>query len=267
VRGGTGARRRALGNNRRAKSAAEVPMIVNSSRRHFLTLPAAAGSAYLLDTGVGHAAEKPNDEVSPTEDLMIEHGVLRRALLVFQAAAGKIRLDPASVDPVELRRALTLFRTFGSEYHETALEEHRVFPTVREAGGPAAELVPVLIRQHNRGHEINSFVVSVLARNKITNDDGAAVADALDGFVTMYQHHAAREDTIVFPAWRRALSPQQFADMRKTFEDIERARFGVSGQDDAIKEIGQIEQALGLGDLAQLTPPRPPVLREPVRKD
>lgn len=106
------------------------------------------------------------------------------------------------------RRALTLFRVFGSEFHETALEEHRVFPAVRAAGAPAAELVPVLIRQHNRSHEINSFVVTVLARGKITNNDGAAMADALDGFVHMYEHHAAREDTIVFPTWRRAISPQ-----------------------------------------------------------
>lgn len=242
-------------------------MTATSSRRRFLTLPAAAGSAYLLDARVGRAADKKNDEISATEDLMIEHGVLRRTLLVFQATAGKIRLDPASVDPVELRRALTLFRVFGSEYHEIALEERRVFPTVREAGGPAAELVPVLIRQHNRGHEINSFAVTVLARGKITNNDGAAMADALDGFVHMYEHHTAREDTIVFPAWRRAMSPQQFAETREAFEDIERARFGVNGREDAIKQIGQIEDALGLGDLGQFTPPRPPVIREPVRKD
>lgn len=55
--------------------------------------------------------------------------------------------------------------------------------------------------------------------------------------------------------------------MRQTFEELDRARFGLRGHDEAIKEIGLIEDVLGLGDLGQFTPPRPPVIREPVRKD
>ena len=42
------------------------------------------------------------------------------------------------------------------------------------------------------------------------------------------------------------------------FEEIERQQFGKDGYEDAVAQIGQIEQALGLVDLAQFTAPPPP---------
>ena len=74
----------------------------------------------------------------------------------------------------------------------------------------------------------------------------------------MYQNHTAREDTIVFPAWKDALSERQLREMGDKFEDIERQQFGKDGFEDAVKQIGQIEQALGFADLAQFTAPPPP---------
>jgi len=74
----------------------------------------------------------------------------------------------------------------------------------------------------------------------------------------MYQNHAAREDTIVFPAWKTALSQQQLEKLGDEFEDIEKQQFGTDGYEEAVKRIGEIEQRLGLADLAQFTPPPPP---------
>ena len=42
------------------------------------------------------------------------------------------------------------------------------------------------------------------------------------------------------------------------FEEIERQQFGKDGYEDAVAQIGQIEQALGLADLAQFTARPPP---------
>ena len=41
-------------------------------------------------------------------------------------------------------------------------------------------------------------------------------------------------------------------------EEIERQQFGKDGYEDAVAQIRQIEQALGLADLAQFTAPPPP---------
>jgi hypothetical protein len=55
------------------------------------------------------------------------------------------------------------------------------------------------------------------------------VAVALDSIELMYANHAAREDTIVFPAWKDALSDHQLDEMGDKFEDIEREQFGKDG--------------------------------------
>jgi hemerythrin-like domain-containing protein len=73
-------------------------------------------------------------EVTANEDLMREHGVLRRALLVYEECARKLRQNANSVEAVALHQTAQLFRTFGEEYHEKKLEEAHIFPVVRKVG-------------------------------------------------------------------------------------------------------------------------------------
>src|SRR5882724_4305983 len=67
--------------------------------------------------------ENAGDEVTATEDLMREHGVLRRCLLVYQESVIKLRTDATAVPADALQKTATLFRTFGEQYHEKKLEE------------------------------------------------------------------------------------------------------------------------------------------------
>ena len=71
-------------------------------------------------------------EVTATEDLMREHGVLRRALLVFLEVVPKLRQNAAVVDAAALQQTAKLFRTFGEDYHERMLEEQHIFPLIRK---------------------------------------------------------------------------------------------------------------------------------------
>jgi hypothetical protein len=92
----------------------------------------------------------------------------------------------------------------------------------------------------------------------IATGDADPLARALESFVLMYENHAAREDTIVFPAWKRVLSDRQLHDMGEKFEEIEKQQFGRDGYEEAVKQMGEIEQALGVADIGQFTPPPPP---------
>ena len=74
----------------------------------------------------------------------------------------------------------------------------------------------------------------------------------------MYEHHAAIEDTIVFPAWKQTLKPEDLDEMNQKFEEIEHQQFGEDGFENALKQIAEIEQSLGLSDLTQFTAPSPP---------
>jgi len=229
------------------------------SRREMMAAAAALGGATLLAPvpliGMPEANEP---EVTATEDLMREHGVLRRALLVYFQTAPRIRSSASSVDASQLYKTAQLFRDFGENYHERMLEEQHIFPVVRKTPGEAANYVAVLIDQHTRGREVTEYMLAVTKTGKIASANAAPLARALDSFVLMYQNHAAREDTVVFPAWKTHFTNKQLDELSDQFEDIERKMFGKDGFDDAVKKIASIEGALGYADISQFTTPPPP---------
>jgi hemerythrin-like domain-containing protein len=245
------------------------------TRRRFLTWTASAssglifaawGSAGRAAAGLGtqtkeeapaaEGEDRPGPEVTATEDLMREHGVLRRCLLVYLEAATRLRHDAASVPPVALQSTAKLFRSFGEDYHERKLEEAHIFPSVKRSGGPAAIYPDILVAQHHRGREITEFVISQTSGHPL-GTRAPMLSGALESFARMYQNHAAREDTIVFPAWKATLSRSEYEELGEQFEEIEQQEFGEDGYEAAVRQIGDIEASLGLSDLAQFTAPPP----------
>jgi hemerythrin-like domain-containing protein len=201
-------------------------------------------------------AEK-EPEVTATEDLMREHGVIRRALLVYYEVTPQLRQQPSKVNAAALQQTAKLFRTFGEDYHERMLEEQHIFPMVRRHGPEFQKYVDTLTEQHNRGREITDYVLAVTNGGKISSLHAKPLARVFESFVLMYENHAAREDTIVFPAWKKNFSNKQLDDISDQFEEIEHKMFGKDGFEDAEKKISGIETELGFGDLAKFTAPAP----------
>lgn len=230
------------------------------SRRGLLQAAATGGlalSAAGLFTPTMAAEE---EEVGATEDLMREHGVLRRTLIVYSEAAALLLNRPQSLDPKALADAAELFREFGEEYHERYLEEQFVFPRLKQAGGDAAQDVDTLITQHRRGREITQFIATTAKQGRIGSESAGALANALTSFVRMYRAHAAREDTVIFPAWKK-VEGDHVKELAEEFEEIEHKQFGEDGFDKAVERITRIEQTLGLAALAGFTAPSPPANR------
>jgi hemerythrin-like domain-containing protein len=206
--------------------------------------------------------ESAGTEVGAIEDLMREHGVLRRALLVFQESAVKLRANAAAISPEALQKTAKLFRTFGEEYHEKKLEETHIFPAVKNISGLSAAYVGVLTSQHERGREITEYILAVTGAAKLASANVEPLARAMEALGRMYQHHAAIEDTMVFPAWKQTMTKDQIDEIGDQFEKIEQQQFGKDGYEDAVRQIGEIETSLGLADLGQFTAPAPPALPE-----
>ena len=130
-----------------------------ASRRQFLrqgsALAAAAallGPAHLLAAEQKAAAEVG---VTPTEDLMREHGVLRRIMLLFDDFG--TRLQGAADFPLEaLAKATKIIRTFIQDYHEQD-EELQIFPSFAKAG-KMMDLLKVLLAQHRAGRKVIAAV-------------------------------------------------------------------------------------------------------------
>ncbi|MDP9036932.1 MAG: hemerythrin domain-containing protein [Myxococcota bacterium] len=205
----------------------------------------------------GERSESAEEEVTATEDLMREHGVLRRALVVYRETAARLFANAGSVPPDTLQKTAKLFKEFGEDYHERKLEEAFVFPAVKKAGGAAARDADTLLLQHNRGREMTDYVLAVTQAPKI-GANAQTLAAVLLAFARMYEPHAAVEDTVVFPAWKKTLSSKQLDEMGDKFEEIERATFGKDGFEDAARRMTSIEATLGLSDLSTFTAAAPP---------
>ena len=189
---------------------------------------------------------------------MREHGVIRRALLVYYQVIPKLRQNASSIDAAALQQTAKLFRTFGEDYHERMLEEQHIFPLIRKQSKAMSAYADILIEQHNRGREITDYVLAVTNSGKISTAHAEPLATLFESFVLMYQNHAAREDTIVFPAWKKNFSDKRLDEISDQFQEIEHKMFGKDGFEDAEKKISGIEAELGFADLAQFTPPAPP---------
>lgn len=224
-------------------------------RREFLTA-SAAGFALAACAGAGAARgeqagapKKEHDEaeVTPGEDLMQEHGVLERILLIYDEAAGRIERSE-KLDLAVLATAGGIVRRFVEDYHEK-LEEQFVFPRLQKARRDV-DLVAVLLRQHERGRQVTDDIV---------RKAGAAatpeLAQALRAFARMYRPHAAREDTVLFPAFRDVVGRSGYRELGEQFEDKEHEIFGEHGFENAVAEVARLEAALGIGDLARFTAP------------
>ena len=220
-----------------------------------MSLAAMSGAVLIGQKHESSGKQKP--EVLATEDLMREHGILRRALIVYSETVPKLRASAGSVPAKALADTARLFRKFGEEYHEKMLEETHVFPTVRTVKGSASGYPDILVNQHERGRQITEYILSVTKTDTI-GSHGPALADALAAFVRMYQAHAAAEDTIVFPAWKETFNGTQFEEISDKFEEIEHSEFGGDGFEQARKQIAAIEMELGISDLNSFTAPPPP---------
>jgi hypothetical protein len=76
---------------------------------------------------------------------------------------------------------------------------------------------------------------------------------AVHSFNHMYGAHAAREDTVVFPALRSLMSSHEYDELREQFEARETKMLGDHGFEHAVEAVAKLEQAFGVDDLAKLT--------------
>jgi hemerythrin-like domain-containing protein len=227
----------------------------NLRRRQFIK----AGGIFIAASGV-HAAvsafpaeeEKKNGEVSPPEDLMREHGVLKRILLIYGEVIRRIEANE-DLPPEPVAQSAKIIRDFVEDYHEK-LEENFLFPRFRKAG-KLVDLVDVLLQQHQAGRRLTDITIRLATNQAVKNlDDRRTLADSMRHFIRMYNPHEAREDTVLFPAFRGIVSAHEFDSLGEDFEKKEDELFGEDGFFKVVDRVADIEKKLGIYDLAQFTP-------------
>ncbi len=223
------------------------------TRRQFVrTLPGLGTAAILASAPLfgQKKDDKEEEEVSTNEDLMREHGILKRVLLAYDEIIRRIRARQ-DFPPQTVTDGATIIRKFIEEYHEK-LEEDHLFPRFRKAG-KLVSLVDTLLKQHQAGRRVTERVLATAASLK-TEDDRNRLASDLEAFVRMYAPHEAREDTVLFPELHKIVSPHEYDALGEQFESIERKTFGGDGFDIYVDKVAALEKQLGIYDLNQFTP-------------
>ncbi len=203
--------------------------------------------------GKGGGKEAPAG-VTAIEDLMREHGLLSRILLVYEEACSRLETGK-ELPPLVLPRTSALVRKVVEDYHER-LEEQYLFPRFEKAA-KKVDLVNVLREQHQAGRRLTDEISRMAGAAAQRGDKGRGeLRDAIRLFIRMYRPHKAREDTILFPAVHSIVPPLEYAALGETFEAREDAVLGEEGFERALREVEELEKALGIYDLRHFTPPR-----------
>lgn len=223
-------------------------------RRHFLRQGGIITFATITGISLLHSCNTDKDsdegqEVSPPEDLMQEHGLLNRILLIYDTC--RTRLSANQVIPMAaLGNAAGIIRSFVEDYHEKQ-EEQYLFPRFQKAN-QLTDLVQVLLAQHNAGRRITDQLIQLTSTG--TQTDTQRIISLLTSFNTMYRPHEAREDTVLFPAFRKIVSKHEYDSLGEEFEKNEEKKFGKGGFETMVDKVAGIEKQLGIYDLALFTP-------------
>jgi len=199
---------------------------------------------------VPEKAQEDEEDVSTNEDLMREHGILKRVLLSYDEIIRRIHARQ-EFSPQTVTECATIIRKFIEDYHEK-LEEDHLFPRFRKAG-KLVDLVTVLYAQHQAGRRVTERILATAGSLK-SEDERNQLARDLEAFNRMYAPHEAREDTVLFPELHKIVSRHEYDAMGEQFEKIERTTFGGDGFDIYLDKVTAIEKQLGIYDLVQFTP-------------
>jgi hemerythrin-like domain-containing protein len=202
--------------------------------------------------GAEDKKEKMAEEVGALEDLMREHGVLNRVLLIYEEGLRRLRTKE-EVTPDVFHKTATLVRKFVEDYHEK-VEENFLFPEF-EKRKQQTDLVKVLRQQHQAGRVVTDVALHLAVGDRFGKQENRKkLIKAVRAFIRMYRPHEAREDTVLFPALHKLLPTKRLNELGEQFEKEEDRLFGEEGFEKTVDQVARIEKQLGIYDLAQFTP-------------
>jgi hemerythrin-like domain-containing protein len=191
---------------------------------------------------------------TPLEDLMQEHAVLERVLLIYEEGGRRLEAGQ-DVAPEVLAHAGRIVRHYIEDHHERDEEQH-IFPRLERVGVEVG-LIHTLLAQHAAGRKLTTEIISLSTAAGVRDSgDRVRLVQVMRQFIRMYRPHAARENTVLFPAFRKALSQPEYDALRESLERSEEETFGGQYFDTIMAEVVQLEAAFEIGELASFTPIR-----------
>lgn len=209
---------------------------------------------------------------SVVEDLMSEHSLLDRVLLIYEEIISRME-NNKPFDRGIIKAAALIIRAFIEDFHEPN-EEAYIFPVLIKHH-KEVELVNELISQHRLSRTLTDTIIK-LSEEKIINKQLAnGNKQAIDGhkqllmdpekinkqqliinmqkFVYLYRFHESREDTVVFREFKKLISEKEYKRIGKILEEAEEKKFGKDGYENILGFVEALEKLLDIYDLKKIT--------------
>jgi hemerythrin-like domain-containing protein len=219
----------------------------------------AASSSSAAGSPDPSAASEPS-VIPPDDDLMREHGVLKRVLLCYREMIAQAQ-SGGKLNAAHAQDSALIIHDYIEGFHE-GLEEGYVFPRLQSGQAGSTEdtlilgsTVTTLVVQHARGRVITQFILAHATAGQLASPGMTTrLAAAMQAFDRMYEPHEAWEDTIVYPAFRKVVPPAELTALGGHFADLERQQFHADEFTAMVNRVAEIEQELGIDNLENFTP-------------
>jgi len=213
----------------------------------------AAGAALLGQNAWGQAQSETRErtaeaEVSAAEELMRQHAVAGRLLLIYDKAAGP-ESGSAKPSAKALVSTAEMIRSNVDEHH-MKLEEESVFPLFQKSG-TMADLITVLREQHTAARGLNEVILRAAEKGESTSTE--SLTRDLRAYTRMLAAHTAYEETVLYPQLRTVVSPQEYERMETTLREADRKKLGREGFAGLVAKVAELESTAGITGLAQFT--------------
>ena len=182
-------------------------------------------------------------EMRPTEDLMNEHRVIERMLVVVSRAADRLN-EGREVGSEVFVGAADFFKNFADRCHH-GKEEKLLFKKMMERGvsgevGPIA----VMLREHEDGRAHVRKIAELSAR-KLDERSRTELIKHAKAYVDLLGQHIQKEDNILYPMANQILTSEDQKELEKGFDEVEEKIMGPGVHERYHHMIEEWEEKLG----------------------
>lgn len=190
-------------------------------------------------------------EVAALEDLMREHGMLNRLLLIYEEILNRFS-KKQFISAATIHDTASLIGTFIEDYHEK-LEEEFIFSRFKKAN-VLTEVISTLLDQHQAGRKLTDTILDSTRSNTRMNEAKKEIIGYIKTFIRMYRVHEAWEDTVVFPRFHTLITADEYDKLGDIFETREQQMFGKDGFENVLQRVIALEKKLEIYGLSRVTP-------------
>lgn len=162
--------------------------------------------------------------MKPTESLVAEHDVIKRAIAVMEEANRRLETGDDSVADV-YPQLVDFIRQFADACHH-GKEEDLLFEVMKARGVPPGGPLQVMMVEHNQGRSYVKNLADAADRFQ-KGDESARVAivENAAGYADLLKAHIHKENFVLYPMADKILTDADQRALETGFEQVEE-KFG-----------------------------------------